>query len=712
MQCGLSVAFGMEATAEQNPVRRHPALKFATIVVAVLLLAFGVGEALGWPFLVGPVQRALSSALERRVSFTADAGAGWAVRFRLLGGLSIDAANIDIGAPAWSTQPHTLVAREAQLKLAYTDLWRAWRGAPLRFRKLEATTLDARLERLADGRSSWQFGPARPDVMPAIPVLPRIDQLQVGAGMLHLSDAPLAVEAQASFSLREASEATEASASGAAGLKLQAEGHYGKLPLTVDLRAASVTQVLRSGDDAVALPVTLDARIGRASLVFKGTATDPLHFTGLQGEFTVKGPSLAAVGDPVHITLPTTGAFNAHGGVAKRGALWNVVIAQMGIGSSRLAGAFTFDPRPAVPLLAGRLTGTRLLLADLGPAVGARVPAASAPSPSPADLPAGSTRPGRVLPDRPFDLPALRAMNANVLIDIDTVDLGSGLLEPLKPLRAHLVLTDAVLSLRDVDARTGQGRLAGNLQLDGRQALALWTADLRWSGVRLERWIHQARANTAAPYISGNLNGQARVAGQGKSTAAILGSLRGAVRMQVLNGSISHLLVEAAGIDVAQGLGMLIKGDDALPIQCFVADMVADQGLLRPRALIIDTSDSTLWMEGSVSMSTEALELDVRVAPKDFSPLALRTPVHLRGSFQSPRVSLDAGRLGARVGAAALLGLLNPVAALIPFIDIGSAEEAERGAAGCAQLSRRIKAQPTLPAPPAAAPGRTTATRR
>ena len=679
------------------------------------MIAFGVGESLGWPFLVGPIQRALSSALDRRVSLTAEAGVGPAVRIRLLGGLFIRAANIDIGAPAWSSEPHTLVARDAQVKLAYIDLWHARHGAPLRVRGLEAATLDARLERLADGRASWQFGPARSAVTPVIPVLPRFDQLRVGSGTLQLIDAPLAVNAEASFSLREVSEVTEASAYGAAGLNLKAQGHYGKLPLTVDMRAAGVTRALVSGTAAVPLPVSLDARIGRASVVFRGTATDPLHFAGLKGEFTVKGPSLAAVGDPVGVTLPTTGAFNAQGALAKQGALWNVVLTQVGIGSSRLAGAFTFDPRPRVPLLAGRLTGTRLLLADLGPAVGARVPLSTATgpaaAPTAADLPAGNTRPGRVLPDRPFDLPSLRAMNANVLVDIDSVDLGSGLLEPLKPLRAHLVLTDAVLSLRDLDARTGQGRLAGDVQLDGRQAIALWSADLRWSGVRLERWIHQARANNAAPYLSGNLSGDARVAGQGKSTAAILGSLRGAVRMQVHNGSISHLLVEAAGIDVAQGLGVLIKGDDSLPIQCMVADMVAEQGLLRPRALVIDTTDSTLWMEGSVSLATEALDLDVHVAPKDFSPFALRTPVHLRGSFQAPRVSLDAGRLGARVGAAALLGLLNPVAALIPFIDLGSTDEAERGAAGCAQLSRRIKAQPTLPAPPPAARGRTTPTR-
>ena len=85
-------------------------------------------------------------------------------------------------------------------------------------------------------------------------------------------------------------------------------------------------------------------------------------------------------------------------------------------------------------------------------------------------------------------------MDANVLIDIADLDLGSSFLEPLKPLRTHLVLANGVLTLRELDARTGQGRLGGTVQLDGRDAQALWTADLRWAGVRLESWIHQPRA--------------------------------------------------------------------------------------------------------------------------------------------------------------------------------------------------------------------------
>ena len=711
-------------------IRPFTVRRIALAVLAALVLAFVAAEAAGWPFLAGPIERGLSKALDRRVSFSATPNAAPQMRIHLVGGLRINAPQIEIGAPAWSSAPSMLVARNAQLHLGYFDLWRAYRGDPLRVRDLQAASLDVQLERLADGRASWQFGAAKP-VPPtetAVLTLRRFDHVQVDAGKLHLRDVPMVVDADATFSLVESTDANdERTGIGAPGLQLNAQGTYRKLPLKIDLRAAGLTPAVVSGAQALPLPVSVDARVGRATLTFKGTATDALHFAGLQGDFSMQGPSLAAVGDPVGVTLPTTGPFSAKGRVAKTGAVWNVVLAQAGIGSSRLTGAFTFDSQPRVPLLAGRLNGTRLALADLGPAIGTRVPAnavppaidgsrpgaaprppvpagASASAPAPADAPAGAP-PGRMLPDRPFDLPSLRAMNANVLIDIDTVDLGSGLLEPLKPLRAHLVLTDAVLVLRDIDARTGQGHLAGTVQFDGRSAtIALWNADVRWNGVRLESWIHQARANNAAPYLSGQLKGEARVAGQGKSTAAILGSLRGGVRMQVSNGAISHLLVEAAGLDVAQGLGVFIKGDDSLPLQCMVADLVADQGVLRPRALVIDTSDSTLWLEGSISLATEALDLNAHVAPKDFSPLALRTPVHLRGTFRAPRVTVDAGRIGARIGAAALLGLLNPIAALIPLIDPGDTEEAKRGAAGCADLSRRIKAQPTLPAPPAERP--------
>lgn len=675
--------------------------------LAFAVIGFGVGESLGWPFLAAPMQRWIGQAIERQVSFTSDPAARPVVRIHLLGSVKVEAAHIEIGAPAWSKAPHMLLARDAQLTVGYGDLLRAAFGAPLHVRELRAAELDGRLERRADGKASWQFGDQTDTPDSAVPParLPTFGRLVVGAGTVVLRDALIEMSLDGKFSLTDSSLA--ASSGAANGMQLSAKGVYRQQPMNIEMQTNGVLSVVADDAESAALPVTLNVKSGAASLSFKGTATDALKLTALKGRFVVQGPSLAAVGDPLRVTLPTTGPFRAEGLIAKQGRVWNALFDQVSIGSSRLAGAFTFDPRPRLPMLSGRLTGTKLMLADLGPAVGAPVRKGSAtPVAAAASAPVQKKvgRSGHVLPNREFDLPALRAMNANVLINIDNLDLGSSFVQPLKPLSTHLVLADGVLTLRDFDARTGQGRLAGSVQLDGRDAQALWTTDMRWDGVRLESWIQQSRTDNGPPYVTGRLNGRARVAGQGKSTAAILGSLRGEVRMNVVGGTISHLAVEAAGLDIAEGLGMLIKGDDSLVIQCTVVDLVGEQGLFRPRVFVLDTEDSTLWVDGSLSFATEALDLKVVTTPKDFSPLALRTPLHVRGTFADPTISLDKGRLGTRLGAAALLGLLNPLAALIPLIDVGSSEDAQRGADECRALSKRIASKPGLPAPAPAKP--------
>ena len=702
------------ASAVPGLFRRRPAATRLAALLLILLVALGVGEATGWPMLAGPLQRLMANKLERRVSLSApvptqpDASPSFSLR--VLGGLRLRAAELEIGAPSWSTLPHLLLARDVALDLRYIDLWRAYRGQPLRIERLQATTLDANLERLADGRASWQFR-APPAAAPIQPlVLPQFGTLQVADGTLRYRDKPFDLDVDARLVLADSSGVARLPASPASGvgapssapvngLQVNASGRYRQFPLTLTLSSSGVLPWVADPAFAAPVPVTMNATIGRASFLFNGSAVDALSLRGLSGRFSLKGPSLAAVGDPVGVTLPTTGAFRSTGMLFKEGDAWRVTVDDATVGASRLNGAFTYEAGRSVPLLSGRLGGSRLLLADLGPVVGTTPAVASTTAAGEVGAvakPLDNTAKvkGKVLPDRPFDLAALRAMNANVLIDIRDVDLNTSLLEPLRPLHAHLQLTGGVLTITDLDARTADGRLMGDLRLDGRTATALWNADLRWDGVRLERWLKLARADGAPPYVSGRLNGRATLRGQGRSTAEILASLKGNARTQLRDGTVSHLVIEAAGIDIAQGLGVLFKGDDSLKVECAVADLVADGGVLRPRVMVIDTPDSAVLVDGSLSLATEALDLRAVISPKDFSPLTLRTPLLVRGSFAHPQVSLDKGPLGRKLVTAALLALVNPLAGLIPLIDPGDSGAADRDAAACPGLAGRAVVKP------------------
>jgi uncharacterized protein involved in outer membrane biogenesis len=644
-------------------------------------MAFALAESMGWPFLVAPLQNQLQQKLGRSLNLRAQTDSGEAqATLHFWGGIRLQSPVLEIGAPAWSKTPYLLSAKAIDVRLRYGDIWRAWRGQQLVVQSLAAQQLTVYVERLADGRASWQLAAGGGATKP-----PRVENMEVLAGTLHVADAPLAFTLDADLTLSSATTAPSTLSTQQTPqsrvLHVSARGQYRKDAFQVSLQSTGALPWEVEAAQGTPVAVKLKASVGPASLEFDGMARDFLHLNGLDGTFRVQGSSLAAIGAPLGITLPTTPAFNASGRVQRSGALWTLGLRTARVGASQLRGDFVFDTAAKPPRLTGDLKGTLLKLVDLGPAVGA---AAGAPK-------------AKVLPTRPFDLAALRAMDADVHIAIDQVDANTSLLEPLRPLAAHLQLTSGLLTLTDIEARTAQGHLGGTLALDGQQDRAHWVAALNWDGVQLQRWIHQQRAAPQPPYVTGQMQGHATLQGSGRSTAEILATLQGDISATVENGTLSHLLMEMGGLDLAQSLGVLVKGDNALVLDCALADLSVAAGTLRPRLLVLDTSDSTVWVDGSVSLATEQLDLRAVVAPKDFSLLTLRSPLHIRGSFAAPAVTVEKGPLGLKLGAALLLGLVNPLAAILPLVDAGSRTQAQNNAASC-QARMHRKLQGGLPA--------------
>lgn len=632
-------------------LQQHRKKSFFAAALSALVIALLFAEYLGWPFLASPLQSTLSNNLHRPVLFSVADGAVTSsdktakpntFKLYFIGGLRLELDHLTIAAPAWSKAPHTLLAEQFQLELRYIDLWRAYSGAPLKIKRLQASNLDAHLERLQDGRASWQFTES-PSTEPIN--IPTFDHLQVTNGLLSYQDIPLSIDIEAKLSLTNDVRlvANSSAVKNITVLQGSAVGSYQKLPLKIELKTSATlpTSVGNStNNQAQTLPIALllNATIGRAKLAFNGGIADILKFNRFAGHFNLKGPSLAAVGDLFNVTLPTTAEFNSSGNINKKENTWNIQVNNLDIGATHLNGPFTYTARknntPA--LLTGQLGGSKLLLADLGPAFGA-VP--------------NSTKANKVLPTKPFDLASLRVMDADVRINLHHVDLNTNLLEPLQPLLGHLQLKSGVLSLKNLDARTAEGKLAGDLSLDGRGSVALWNANLRWRDVKLERWVKQVREKGLPPYVSGKLNGYTTLHGQGISTAEMLATAKGSFRTELLEGNVSHLAIEVAGLDLAQAVGIFLKGDEVLPVQCGVIDLDANKGVFTPRVMVVDTKDSAVWVDGSVSLATEALNLRAVVMPKDFSPLTLRAPLHVNGTFSKPKVSLEKGPIGTKIAA-------------------------------------------------------------
>lgn len=179
-------------------------------------------------------------------------------------------------------------------------------------------------------------------------------------------------------------------------------------------------------------------------------------------------------------------------------------------------------------------------------------------------------------------------------------------------------------------------------------------------------------------YLTGELSGTIRVAGTGRSTAEILGSIDGQARFALGAGTLSHLVTELAGLDLAQALGVWVRGDRPLPLRCARVHLVSQGGMVRLRQAVLDSRDSTMFVAARVNLKDESLALRVAVKPKDFSPLSLRTPLSVEGTLGAPKVAIQGAGLAAKLlGAAALGAIATPAAALLLLIDPGSGASAD-----------------------------------
>jgi uncharacterized protein involved in outer membrane biogenesis len=147
--------------------------------------------------------------------------------------------------------------------------------------------------------------------------------------------------------------------------------------------------------------------------------------------------------------------------------------------------------------------------------------------------------------------------------------------------------------------------------------------------------------------------------------------------MDMGEGRISKLLMEYAGLDLAGVLRIKLTHDRQIPIRCMAADFAVEDGVMDARRLVFDSTETRLEGKGTIDLRDETLDLVVQPRTKGFSPLSLRSPLHVRGSFRHPQFAPDYARMGLRAGAAvALATVAAPAAALLATSDLGQGKDA------------------------------------
>jgi hypothetical protein len=148
------------------------------------------------------------------------------------------------------------------------------------------------------------------------------------------------------------------------------------------------------------------------------------------------------------------------------------------------------------------------------------------------------------------------------------------------------------------------------------------------------------------------------------------------------SGRISNLLIELAGLDIAEALRFVLGRDKKVTLRCAWVQADLTDGVVDIKSAAFDTTDTVVYLEGNSSLADESLALRVVPQPKDMSPVAVRTPIRIAGTYKDPTARPEVGPLVLRGAAAVALYAIVPPAALLALIETGPGADTDCKAKG------------------------------
>jgi len=668
----------------QDFFRTHPKTTGSAIVIFGLLLVIVVFLAtFDWNLLRGPLARAIQSKTGRPTSIDGD------LRVHVWSwDPSAEVDGLRIGNPPWADRKVMFGARKVIVSVSLGRLLRGQLVLPV----VDLVEPEINLERDSSGRSSWTLtspsgtppsGSPKNDTKPV--KLPAINRLTIEDGKLHVVDRIRKLTFSGTLTAGEQSGKDDASA-----FKIRSSGSLNAKPFRLDANGGPLLDLTPTK------PYTFSAHLTASdiNLETQVTVRKPFDLGALDVKFLVSGNDLADVFYLTGLALPNTPKYRLAATLHINGTTVDIPNLHGSLGSSDLSGTMQIETQGAKPKLTANLTSDVLNLADLAPTLGQRAPqpnalsqhapAAQPNTPRHANTPghastSAASKPGAapaamqnelLLPDADLQLNRVRGMNADVTYRAASVQVPK---IPMKAMNLHVVLDDGLLTLNPLDFQLDQGKLAGRVQIDARQDNPTSSVDLHIDDIDLDEF--KSTAMKEAP-LGGALLGRLKFQGTGASVHKFAASSNGAMSVVIPHGDISDAIAELTGINVLQGLGLLItKEEKKTAIRCGIMDFEDHDGVLDTTTVYVDTTNVLITGRGDINMHDEDIKLSLQGDPKHLRLVRLRSPITIGGTLDHPSIGLNPVKLAEQAGIAAALGtLLTPAAAALAFVDPGLAK--------------------------------------
>lgn len=556
----------------------------------------------------------------------------------------VSATGIQFENASWSKHPQMAEVGRFEFDI---DLWQLVRHFRLVLPAVTISDPKVILEKNAEGAANWEFRAATAVTEPVVPKkrseFPVVERLNIKGGMLVFDDQ--AGKTQAHLNSIEA----EAAGFLDAPVKFKAEGTYQQLPVTLSFDGGSYEN-LRSSKDPY--PVKINLVVGKLKVNIDGNMTEPLEMKGEDVKLNIQGDDMSNLFPIIRLVFPKTPPYRLAGHLNHEGKVWSFSNFSGRVGDSDLSGSIRVDTAPKRPVMKADLVSNLLDFEDLAGFIGGTPQAGTAKQVSKEQKNSkerikeekkqadAKKKSDRIFPDQRYDLERLKSMDADVTLRAKKI-LAPNL--PIDNLNAALKLKNGILQFTPATFGVANGRMEIYSTFDGSQSPSKVKIDARMRQLDLKRFLGES---SFAEKTLGPIGGRIDLSGRGESFRELMATASGSTFVAVGQGEISGMLVELAGLDVAEALGLVAKGDKPIPVRCGLLELKATDGLAAVNALVFDTADTVIYGEGNIDLRDEKVNIVLLPLPKDFSPLSLRSYIRVSGPLSGISVFPDPIKTG------------------------------------------------------------------
>ena len=323
------------------------------------------------------------------------------------------------------------------------------------------------------------------------------------------------------------------------------------------------------------------------------------------------------------------------------------------VGGSDISGTLQVDIGGKRPFMRGDLQSKVIDLADLGVVVGTEQP-----------------REDGVLPDAPFDPARWDSVDADVRIKAGSIRRPKQL--PIENLAARIQMKDRVLALDPLEFGIAGGRIIGPVKLDGTRRRSGPRSECRCASFSWRSFSH----HQGEPGLGRRHRRRWSSSPAGATRwPEMLGTSTGKIGFFMDGGKISAFMMQVAALDLWNAARVKLKATRPVEIRCAVADFDVKDGVMNTNAFVFDTEVVLIEGGGTINLKTEEMDIKLNPKPKDSSLASLNSPIYVRGTFSDPKPSPDVPKLAAKGVGAVLMGIINPLLAVLPLLKEGKDQD-------------------------------------